>query len=210
MTKQEGHRWFSAFYTWLSRQAEKTVMPRIRPKLQGCATGKVVEIGIGPGNGLSYYSPAVELTAVEPDPFMLERARQKALEESRQVEFHQAHVEALPLSDASFDSAVVSLVLCSVGDQKQALAEIKRVLRPGGSVYFFEHVRYGNPVGALFQDLVAPLWSWMGAGCHPNRNTGKAIKEAGFSEVDYASETTVPMIPPLCLVRPHILGWARK
>lgn len=90
------------------------------------------------------------------------------------------HADALPAPDGSFDAAVASLVLCSVPDQSSALAELARVLRPGGQLRFYEHVRSGRPVVGRAEDLIAPVWSRLAGGCHPNRDTAAAIRAAGF------------------------------
>jgi ubiquinone/menaquinone biosynthesis C-methylase UbiE len=207
----KGHRWFAAFYSFLSSKEEKgEVMKRLRPRLQGAASGKTLEVGIGPGAGLEYYAPDVELTAVEPDPFMRERCRKRIEELGLEVDLREGAAERLPFSDESFDSVVCSLVLCSVRSPEAALSELKRVLKLGGKYYFYEHVRYPSGLLGRIQDLVRPLWSWTGAGCHPNRRTWETIENAGFSKVELENIKTVPRVPPLILVRPHIIGSTTK
>jgi ubiquinone/menaquinone biosynthesis C-methylase UbiE len=90
------------------------------------------------------------------------------------------HADALPAEDGTFDAAVLSLVLCSVPDPATALAEVRRVLRPGGRLFFYEHVRSERPVLARIEDLASPLWSRAAGGCHLNRDLAAAIRAAGF------------------------------
>ena len=105
---------------------------------------------------------------------------------------------------------VSTLVLCSVPSPRKVLSEIKRVLKPGGELRLYEHVRYRNPVGGFAQDAITPLWKWMGAGCHPNRDTERSIRQAGF-EVTYANvEMPHPPVPPMVFVRPHLRAVARR
>ncbi|MFC7583311.1 class I SAM-dependent methyltransferase [Nonomuraea antimicrobica] len=117
------------------------------------------------------------------------------------------HAEALPADGASFDAAVVSLVLCSVPSQPRALAEIARVLADDGELCFYEHVRSPNPALGLLEDVIVPLWRRLAGGCRPNRDTLRAIERAGFavSEVDRFTFAPEPPVPALS----HVLGRAR-
>jgi ubiquinone/menaquinone biosynthesis C-methylase UbiE len=173
---QAGHRWFAATYDLCTRQLERRVLGELRPFVVGEARGRVLEIGAGTGASFPYYDRgAVEkLVVTEPDPFMLRRARKRVAELGLEVELHSDPAEALHFADASFDTAITTLVLCTVRDPDRSLAEIKRVLRPGGDLRFIEHVRAEGWVGAL-QDRIVPLWRWLGAGCHPNRRTLDSI-----------------------------------
>lgn len=175
-----GHPWFAATYDFLSRWEESENLRRFRSLVAGEATGRVLEIGVGTGANLPYYRRAEQIVAIEPDPFMLRRARKRAKGLGLDVSFHQAAAEALPFADSSFDTVVVTLVFCSVFDQDQALAEAKRVLRPGGDLRFIEHVRSEDRLVGRAQDLLTPLWKKMGAGCHLNRGTWASIEAAGF------------------------------
>ncbi len=142
--------------------------------------GRVLEIGGGTGANLRHYPPAVEeVTVVEPEGY-LRRGCQRAARGARaRVEVLAAWAERLPLPDSSFDAAVSSLVLCSVTDQGLALAELMRVLRPGGELRFYEHVRSSGAVGQL-QDTLDLPWGLIAGGCHLNRDTVAAITAAGF------------------------------
>ena len=180
---EQGHRWFAAMYDRMVGGTERTLGPRVRPRLMGEAHGRVLEVGAGTGASFSYYPPDAQVTATEPDPHMLERARKRLVALGRSdIELRQAPAEQLPFDDASFDHVVTSLVLCTVRDQPGALREARRVLRPGGSLRFLEHVRNDESRfwGAV-QDAITPVWRWFGAGCHPNRRTRQAIENAGFT-----------------------------
>lgn len=113
--------------------------------------------------------------------------------------------ERLPFPDASFDTAVATLVFCTIPDPGAALAEIARVLRPGGRLLFLEHVRAADPRVARWQDRLERPWGWFGRGCHPNRDTLATI-EASELEVAEVEHDRMPTAPPI--VRPLIAGAA--
>ena len=172
----KGHRLFAALWDRFGGQ-----FADVRAGLLSGATGRVLEIGAGPGLSLPFYTDGVvSVDATEPDPYMLRRARRRLRLSSRPIQLVQARAEHLPYRDATFDVVVSTLVLCTVADLAATLSEVRRVLKPSGRLLFFEHVRYGNPLGGLAQDAVTPLWSWFGAGCHPNRDSVKAMQGAGF------------------------------
>ncbi len=145
------------------------------------------------------------LTLTEPSPHMLKRLQAKLKPQGVQATVVQAGAESLPFPDASFDTVVASLVLCSVNSQEAALREMKRVLRPGGEFRFIEHVRSEGRCWALFQNAVKPLWRVTGDGCEPDRDTIAAIRASGF-EVDDLHRYSFGPYP----VRPHVIGVARK
>ena len=208
MPKRQGHKWFSAIWDWQTKH-EPAEIRRWRDDIVGGARGHVLEIGCGVGANFSRYSQsATKVVATDPDPFMLDRARRRATEVGPNIEVREAEAESLPFDDASFDAVVSTLNMCSVTDPARALAEVHRVLKPDGQYRFFDHVRYKNPVGALFQDLATPLWTWVGAGCHPNRDIELLIREAGLDIVDIQHAHLVPPIPPMIIVRPCIKGVA--
>lgn len=202
-----GHRWFAAWYDRLSAAAEASYMRTVRAEVAGGARGRVLEIGCGTGANFPYYDEAAQVTATEPDPYMLERARRRARALGHRLELVQAVAEALPFADATFDAVVATLVFCSVREPGQALAEVRRVLRPGGQLRFYEHVRYGGLLARL-QDAVTPVWRWFGAGCHPNRDTPRLVREAGFRLRRLEMTYPLPPVPPMLLARPHALGIA--
>jgi ubiquinone/menaquinone biosynthesis C-methylase UbiE len=124
------------------------------------------------------------VAGVEPDPHMLRRARTRAEEVGLSIELHQAGAESLPFADASFDTALVTWVLCTIPDAPAALREVLRVLRPGGRMVFVEHVRSRFTVSGALQDAFTPLWKIIGGGCHLNRDSLELIRSAGFERVD--------------------------
>lgn len=205
-----GHKWFAAAYERMTGPAERSFMKPIRQEVAGGARGRVLELGAGTGLNFEYYTAqATEVVATEPDPYMLARARGRAEQAGRTILLHQAPAERLPFADETFDTVVSTLVLCSVSEPSQSLAEVRRVLKPSGEFRFYEHVRYDHACGAFWQDLVAPLWGWVGAGCHPNRDTAETIRKAGFNLEGLERTKPVPPIPPMVFVRPHIQGVAK-
>ena len=170
-------------------------------RLVGDLTGSVLEIGAGNGLNLAHYRQVERLTIVEPDPHMI-RYLDKRLSQARYpVELLAIPAEELPFPDESFDAVVASLVLCSVEDQRQVLAELWRVLKPGREFRFIEHVRGEGSLGQI-HDSLTPLWQKLAGGCHPNRQTEVAIKSANFEILD------LEPYPQGFL--PHIQGRAKK
>jgi ubiquinone/menaquinone biosynthesis C-methylase UbiE len=175
-----------------------------RKRLVSRASGLVLDVGAGPGPNLPLFPPEARVVAAEPDPHMLRRLRQAA---RRRPQTHvvQARAEALPFRDGTFDAVVCTLVLCSVGDLHASVRELFRVLRPGGSLFFYEHVRAASRFWARVQDLFTPLWRRLAAGCHPNRDTVAALRQAGF-RVEEVRACAVGPYP----TRPHVHGAASK
>jgi ubiquinone/menaquinone biosynthesis C-methylase UbiE len=180
--QEKGHRWFAAMYDRITGPGERRLLSKIRPRILGDLQGRVLEIGVGTGASFEYYPSEAQVTGIEPDPYMLERARRRlAGLNVANIELHQAPAEQLPFDDASFDHVVSTLVLCTVRDQPRALAEARRVLKPGGTLRFLEHVR--NDESGFWggvQDVITPVWRWFAAGCQPNRRTQRGIEQAGF------------------------------
>ena len=178
-----------------------------RTKLLAPAAGNVLEIGVGTGFNLRYYPEAVTaITITDPLDGMLARAKKKAATEGKEVTATRGSAEALPYEDGSFDTVVGSLVLCSVDDQDRSLAEIRRVLRPGGRYLFMEHVRSEDPKRARSQDRWEGIWKTLCFGCHPNRDTLPRIESAfTVEDVEHGEAPGEPKI-----VRPYVLGRAIK
>lgn len=147
------------------------------------AHGKVLEIGVGTGANLQFYTPAVtDVVGIEPVESMLETARSR-LQKSPppfRWQLRQADARALPFDDASFDSVVAVLVFCTIPDPERAAAEAFRVLRPGGKLVFFEHVVAPHQGVARWQHRINPLWKKMACGCEITRDTRRLFEQAGF------------------------------
>ena len=170
----------------------------------------MLEIGAGTGFNAEHYPAAVdELVITEPSPAMLRRAERRAAraKSGPRVRALRASAELLPFEDASFDTAVSTFVLCSVADQTRALAEIRRVLKPDGTLLFIEHVRSEDERLARWQDRLERPWGIVAFGCHPNRRTRAGIEAAGFA-FDAIESGEVPKSPQL--VRPMISGRASR
>jgi ubiquinone/menaquinone biosynthesis C-methylase UbiE len=165
----------------LAHIAERQGAAAHRDRLLAGLTGRVIEVGAGPGTTFRHYPRTVgEVIAVEPENSLRAHAERTASEVPVAITVVAGRAEELPAADGSMDAAVASLVLCSVPDPAMALAEIARVLKPGGEFRFYEHVRSPRRLVGLAQDLIAPLWSLAAGGCHPNRDTAAAIRSAGF------------------------------
>lgn len=180
-----------------------------RRRLLEAAHGAVVEIGAGYGATFPFYPSAVgSVLALEPDPTLRGLARAAAARAQVPITVEDGVAEALPAADASVDVVVSSLVLCSVADQSAALAEVVRVLRPGGLLLFYEHVRSAHRLLGAAEDLLTPLWSRMAGGCHPNRNTAAVIAGTGLTVqgLERFGFSALPGNPRVA----HVLGAASK
>lgn len=178
---------------------------RYRRAAMSHVTGRLLLLGLGPGTDLLFLPPAVtSVAAVEPDATLRRMASALARRHGIAVDIVDGVGESIPFPDNAFDSVHVGLVLCSVDDVAATLAEIRRVLAPGGRLVVLEHVR-GDATMAKFQDLIAKPWSWLGAGCEPNRRTAEAIAAAGFDTTGLHSIRRT-LVPPPCT--PHLLGIA--
>lgn len=201
-------RMFSSFYDRGFRKTEEAGLREMRRELLAGARGRVLELGAGTGLNLEHYPEGIEgLTLVEPDPHMAKQLRPKLVESSRQADLVEVPAEKLPFPDGSFDTVVVTLVLCTVPDQPAALAEIKRVLKPDGRLLFLEHVRANHPDLAKWQDRWERPWRFLGDGCHCNRDTVAAISAAGF-KLGQVERGELPKAPPI--VRPLATGSANR
>jgi ubiquinone/menaquinone biosynthesis C-methylase UbiE len=201
-----GHPVFAVLYRWLGALGDRTGFAERRRRLLAAAEGTVVEIGAGTGLNFRHYPAGVGVVATEPDPHMLKAARKAARRATARLTLRQAPAESLPLPDASVDTVVSTLVLCSVPDQAAALAEVTRVLRPGGRLLLVEHVRAADPAAARRQDRREGFHVRFAGGCHPNRDTLRAIAAAGF---DTAAVHRVTL-PGTKVTSPGIEGAARK
>jgi ubiquinone/menaquinone biosynthesis C-methylase UbiE len=143
------------------------------------ARGQVLEIAIGTGRNLPFYPAEVELTGIELSPAMLEIARQRAQRLGRQVDLLMGDAQALPFPDQRFDTVVCTLALCSIPDERQAIAEVWRVLRPGGIFVALEHVRSPNPIIRGLERLLEP-WSLRTQADHLLREPVETVQAAEF------------------------------
>ena len=180
-----------------------------RRRLVAPAHGSVIEIGAGYGATFPFYPSAVSgVLALEPDPTLRALALAAAGRAPVPVTVRDGVAEALPAADASADVVVSSLVLCSVPEPSLALAEVVRVLRPGGLLLFYEHVRSAHRLLGAAEDLLTPLWGRLAGGCHPNRDTAAMIAAAGLSVqgIERFGFSVLPGNPRLA----HVLGVAGK
>jgi SAM-dependent methyltransferase len=149
---------------------------RWRRKVVEEVRGQVLEVGTGTGRNLPLYPDDARVVGLDPDLVVLRKARTRAPETPLVV----ARAEALPFPAGTFDAVVSSLVFCSVDDPTAGLSEVRRVLRPGGTLHMMEHVRSESQLLGWLQDRIQPLWTWLAGGCRPNRRTEARVREAGF------------------------------
>lgn len=198
-------RLFAAVLARLSAKYESLVVERKRA-LFADLQGDVLEIGPGTGANLAYYPPGIRWIGIEPNPYMHDYLKKQAGALGIPVDIRLGVAEQLAAADQSVDAVVSTLVLCSVADPARVLREIRRVLRPGGRFVFIEHT--AAPRGQWLrriQNLVDPLWAVLADGCHPNRETGSLLAQAGFARV-HSERFRLP----LGLVSPHLAGFAIK
>ena len=190
---------FAAFYNWLmGRPLVRRGFDPLRREIAGQAQGIVLEVGAGGGQNFSFYDPTrvVRVEAVEPDAAMLVEARSRLMAVPVTIRLTRAPVEALPFPDALFDSAVVTLVFCSVRDPERGLREIWRVLKPGGTLLLLEHVRAQSKIVAGIQDALVPLTTRCMGNDHWNRDTLHTVLQTGFqaTQVRQLSGGLQPML----------------
>ncbi len=146
------------------------------------------------------------MLAIEPNPELRSQALSAASSAPVAIHVVNGSAVAIDCGEDSVDTVVSSLVLCSVPDPARVLAELLRILKPGGQFLFYEHVRSTHPLGAVVEDFLTPAWSALAGGCHPNRDTLAAIAEAGFTveAVERFGHSTLPGTPQVA----HVLGVA--
>jgi ubiquinone/menaquinone biosynthesis C-methylase UbiE len=184
-------------------------MAEYRDRTLAGMSGRVLEVGAGDGANFRHYPSGVShLVAVEPEPYLRARALERAETVGVEVEIVDGVAEDLGFADGSFDAAVVTLTLCSVDDQGRALREIHRVLRPGGELRFFEHVRAESaPMRAVQRTLDATVWPLVSGGCHTGRDTQAAIEATGF-QITRLDALRFPDVRLNTPVTRHLLGVA--
>lgn len=204
------HPVFSRVFARLAAAGERYGLADVRGRLLADTAGRVIEVGAGSGANFAHYPLAVsQVLAVEPEPYLRGLAEQAAERAPVPVSVVYGVAEALPAGDGAFDTAVLTLVLCSVADQPRALREVHRVLRPGGRLVFWEHVRAdGPPLTTVQEVLDRTLWPFVGGGCHVGRDTAAAITAAGFT-IERMERCRMPDTRIALPMAPHILGTAR-
>ena len=170
---------FAALYDRFERREHPNTAPVRRRLLEG-VDGDILELGAGTGANFTYYPATARVTATDYNPHMLQRARAAAERSSAEIMVEQANAMRLPFPDASFDVVVGCLVFCSIRRPGRALQEARRVLRPGGDLRLFEHVRSPRPAVARLQAVASPAWGLVSDGCHLDRNTSASVRAAGF------------------------------
>jgi ubiquinone/menaquinone biosynthesis C-methylase UbiE len=204
------HPLFARLYARVLARNEPAEMRARRVELLAGLHGRVVEVGAGSGANFPHYPATVtEVVAVEPERYLREQAIRAAQEAPVPITVVDGVADALPLEDGSCDAAVACLVLCSVPDQRRALAEIARVLRePAGELRYFEHVLAERPRTARTQRVVDRLfWPRAFGGCHTARDTPAAIAAAGFEVVAQERIRAKPFTVP-APVAVQVLGRA--
>lgn len=203
------HSLKAALYDRVMRAADRSGLWKWRRQLLEPVAGEVVEIGAGTGLNLPHFTDAVQrLVITDPLQANLDRTAGRLGEVvADRVELKVGAAEAIPLPDASVDWVVSTLVFCSVGDLELALAEVRRVLRPGGGFVFCEHVASSDPGILRRQQRWEPLWRRVAGNCHLTRRTGEAILAAGF-EPEVLRRQDMRKAP--ALVRPTVRGIVRK
>jgi ubiquinone/menaquinone biosynthesis C-methylase UbiE len=182
----------AAVYDAVMWPFERAAIGAWRSRLAAAAHGRVLEIGSGTGAQLRWYAPAAEVTALEPDDGMRARLSARARRAKVPVTVSGGRAEDLPFAPASFDTAVSAFALCTVSDPAAALAELRRVLVPGGTLLLLEHVHLTWQPGRVLQTAAAPAWAGVAGGCRLDRDTLSAAEEVGFMVVRQ---------------RAHVAGW---
>lgn len=203
-------RFVAAIYDRFMEDAEEACLGDWRRALLADLAGDVLEIGAGTGANLAHYPAGLRsLTLTEPDAHMRRRlAEASARTPDRPVTVLDAPATALPVEAESLDVVVGTLVLCTVPDPRAVLAEVVRVLRPGGRFVYLEHVAaWDNPGRLRWQRVLEPAWRVVADGCHLTRATGDLIREAGLV---VEAETRESMRKALPWIRPSVRGVARR
>jgi ubiquinone/menaquinone biosynthesis C-methylase UbiE len=204
------HPVFARVYEKVAEIGERRGGAEHRERMLAGLSGRVIEVGAGSGANFAHYPTTVsEVVAVEPEPYLRERAQRAAARAAVAVSVVDGVGDRLPGENGSFDAGIAALVLCTVPDQPAALAELFRVIRPGGELRFYEHVVADRKWEARYQRFAdATFWPHVAGGCHLARDTTGGIEQAGFviETCERFPFSPAPFIPP----DPHILGVARR
>jgi len=203
------NRLFARYFDLCGARNEERGGRELRGELLAGLSGRVLEVGAGTGLNFSHYPASVrEVVAVEPEPFLRQRATEAAAAAPVPVRVTDGTATELPAGDDEFDAIAISGLLCSVADVPGALAEFRRVLRPGGQLRFWEHVRSRDPLFARFQQAADSVWPHLMGGCHVQRQTLAAIGQV-FT-IESCRGFRFPPSADFSPVAPRILGIARK
>ena len=198
-------RAFAAYYDRALRASEEAGLADERHRLLESARGRTLEIGAGTGLNLRHYPDEVtELTLSEPDPYMAAGLRRLLARVTAPIQVVRAPAEELPFDDNTFDTAVATLVLCTVSSPEKAVSELRRVLKPGGTLLFLEHTRADGDKLAKWQDRLSGVWRFVADGCNCNRDPLSAIVRDFRLEGVHLG--TIPKAVPI--VRPMVVGTA--
>jgi ubiquinone/menaquinone biosynthesis C-methylase UbiE len=201
-------RLFARMYDRVIQGAEDAGLRDWRATLLGRAAGCTLEVGSGTGLNLAHYPGSVtRLVVAEPSRFMREQLVVRAKDHHLKPEVIDAPAEALPFESATFDTVVCTLVLCSVTDLDESLAEMHRVLRPGGRLIYLEHVAHDGGWQRVFQHMLEPVWRLWADGCRLTRSTGNHIEANGF-QIEERTAEDMPLAP--FFVRPCLRGTATR
>lgn len=201
--------WRDRIFAWfLNRAAARhdSLLQGRKRQLFTDLAGTVLEIGPGTGVNLPFYPKDIHWIGVEPNPYMHDYLRNRARSLGLQVDLRQGIAEQIAIAPESIDTVISTLVLCSVDDLPAVLAEIHRVLRPGGRFLFLEHV--GAPRGTWLrrlQQCLRPLWQALACGCQPDRDIETALRNAGFARIELDTFRI-----PTPVISPHVAGIAVK
>ncbi len=171
---------FPKIYDVAMKPLEKTRFEKIRAGLVRKAQGRVLEIGFGTGANFRYYRNVERVDAIEPNPAMGKQAMKRIRKTRIPIYAYQAKAEELPFPDNSFDTAVATLVFCTIPEPARALQEIRRVSKPGAKLLLFEHVKMDQKMMGRAQEALTPIWKKLGDGCHLNRDTLGLVKDSGW------------------------------
>ena len=197
---------FAISYDVLNWLVEDRVIP-YRKLTAGMVWGNVLEVGGGTGANLEYFPKNTQLTMLEPDKHMVRRLKATISNSQRHADIIMQTGECLPFANESFDSVLTTLTLCMVKDPDKVISEIRRVLRPGGSFFFYEHIVSPRSKGEWWQNKLNPLWKLLTTGCNLNRDLTSSIKVSGFKDYEYKTFDLSVRLP---VTIPNIVGEAKK
>lgn len=195
---------FAVLYDRVNKSVESRLV-QFRQKTAGLAAGHVLEIGPGTGANLSFYKSKSKLTVLEKNEFMFPKLTDVATKIGINVNLVKGDSFCIPFSDNSFDSIVTTLVLCMVGDLQATIAEIKRVLKYGGTFYFYEHVKSHNVIRNRFENYINPCWKYLTNGCNLNRDLERVLSNSRFTELHVERHD---LSVGLLIKIPNIVGYA--